>query len=111
MTLWALYWVLLLILPNVLVMAAPLQSVPGWAALQSTCVALAQALSLLTIREQFPAKPASLCAGIVKGWVVQGHYNFEIEAILPDAMDRKVPDVARVSYPAKFRREADFSAL
>ncbi|KAJ7034610.1 hypothetical protein C8F04DRAFT_568357 [Mycena alexandri] len=132
MTLWALYWVLLLILPHALVLAAPgscsylspdqLQSVPGWAALQAAVEGGygTEPYKIVTNDSQFPAKPASLCAGIAKGWVwfeyharVKGHYkwSFKIEGILPDALDRKVADVARVSYPAKLRRQADFSEL
>ncbi|KAJ7670653.1 hypothetical protein DFH06DRAFT_1178643 [Mycena polygramma] len=132
MTLWALYWGLLLILPHVLVLAAPgscsylspdqLQSVSGWGALQSAVEANygTEPYKIVTNDSQFPTKPASLCGGVAKGWVwfeyharVQGHYkwSFEIEAILPNAVDRRVADVARVSYPAKLRREADFSDL
>ncbi|KAJ7745599.1 hypothetical protein DFH07DRAFT_833525 [Mycena maculata] len=132
MTLWALCWVLSFILPHVFVSAAPgscslmssdqLQSVPGWASLQA---AVEQGYGtdpykVVTNDSQFPDKPASMCAGIAKGWVwfeyhakVQGHYkwSFKIEGILPNADDRRIPDVARVSYPAKLRREADFSDL
>ncbi|KAJ7859383.1 hypothetical protein B0H14DRAFT_2747152 [Mycena olivaceomarginata] len=133
MTPWALYWVLLLILPHVLlVIAAPgscsvldpdqLQSVPGWGTLQTAVEASygTEPYKIVTNDWQFPTKPASMCAGVAKGWVwfeyhakVQGHYkwSFKIEGILPDVEDRTVPDVARVSYPAKLRRAADFSDL
>ncbi|KAF7348696.1 hypothetical protein MVEN_01388400 [Mycena venus] len=132
MTFWALYWVLLLILPHVLVLAAPgsctylspdqLQSVPGWVTLQTAVETSysTEPYKIVTNDRQFPDKPASLCGGIAKGWVwfeyharVQGHYkwSFKIETILPETQDRRVPDVARVSYPAKLRRAADFSDL
>ncbi|KAJ7512286.1 hypothetical protein B0H11DRAFT_1950529 [Mycena galericulata] len=132
MTLWALYWILAFILPYVFVSAAPgscsylssdqLQSVPGWASLQKAVEGNygTDPYKVVTNDSQFPDKPASMCAGVAKGWVwfeyhakVQGHYkwSFKIEGILPDVNDRRVPDVTRVSYPAKLRREADFSDL
>ncbi|KAJ7164619.1 hypothetical protein C8R43DRAFT_233870 [Mycena crocata] len=131
MFVWALYWVLLLTFP-LFVAAAPgtcsylspdqLQSVPGWAALRAAVEAGygQQPYKIVTNDSQFPAKPASMCAGIAKGWVwfeyhakVKGHYkwSFQIETILPEIFDRRVPDVARIKYPAKLRREADFSDL
>ncbi|KAJ7484203.1 hypothetical protein FB451DRAFT_1392782 [Mycena latifolia] len=131
--LWGLCWVLLLIVvPHALVSAAPgscsflssdqLQSVPGWPVLQTAVEENygTEPYKVVTNDSQFPKKPASLCGGIAKGWVwfeyharVQGHYkwSFKIEGILPAASDRRVPDVARISYPAKLRREADFSDL
>ncbi|KAJ7683421.1 hypothetical protein B0H17DRAFT_1074146 [Mycena rosella] len=130
--LWGLYWVLVFVPPYALVSAAPgscsylspdqLQSVPGWAELQTAVEANygTEPYKIVTNDSQFPGKPASLCRGIAKGWVwfeyharVQGHYkwSFQIEGILPAAGDRRVADVARVAYPAKLRREADLSDL
>ncbi|KAJ7216745.1 hypothetical protein B0H12DRAFT_1154123 [Mycena haematopus] len=132
MAFWALFWALFLILPNALVLARPgactslspdqLQSVPGWAALQTAVEGNygTEPYKIVTNDAQFPSKHASMCAGVANGWVwfeyharTQGHYkwSFKIEDILPDVVDRRVPDVARVSYPAKLRRAADFSDL
>ncbi|KAJ6469318.1 hypothetical protein C8R45DRAFT_1016665 [Mycena sanguinolenta] len=132
MTFWALFWVVFLVLPNVLVLAAPgscsflsadqLQSIPGWAALQAAVEGNygTSPYKIVTNDRQFPTKSASMCAGVAKGYVwfeyharVQGHYkwSFKIEDILPEIVDRRIPDVARVSYPAKLRRAADFSDL
>ncbi|KAJ7093442.1 hypothetical protein B0H15DRAFT_832352 [Mycena belliarum] len=130
--LWGLRWVLLLILPYALVSARPglcsllssdqLQSVPGWSILQGAVEESygTEPYKVVVNDSQFPDKSASVCAGVAMGWVwfeyharVQGHYkwSFQIENILPAAVDRRVPDVARVSYPAKLRREADLSDL
>ncbi|KAF8217524.1 hypothetical protein K438DRAFT_1952414 [Mycena galopus ATCC 62051] len=132
MIFWALFWVLLLVLPNARVLAVPractalspdqLQSVPGWTDLQNAVEANygTEPYKIVTNDAQFPTKAASMCGGIAKGWVwfeyharVQGHYkwSFKIEDILPEPHHRRVPDVARISYPAKLRRAADFSDL
>ncbi|KAJ7636696.1 hypothetical protein FB45DRAFT_907108 [Roridomyces roridus] len=131
-TLWTLYGVLLLFLRFTFVFSAPgscgvlspdqLQSVPGWAFLQKAVESNygTEPYKIVTNDSQFPEKPASMCSGIAKGWVwfeyharTKGHYkwSFKIEGILPQVDDRRIPDVLRVSYPAKLRREADFSDL
>ncbi|KAK7050282.1 hypothetical protein R3P38DRAFT_2862679 [Favolaschia claudopus] len=135
MTFWALSWLLSfsLVLNNaVLVLALPrncfllspdqLQSVPGWSYLQTAVEANygTEPYKIVTNDSQFPTKMASLCGGVAEGWVwfeyharVQGHYkwSFQIEGILPEAADRRVSDIMRVSYPAKLRRSPDFSDL
>ncbi|KAF7300758.1 hypothetical protein MKEN_01300900 [Mycena kentingensis (nom. inval.)] len=99
-----------------------LQSIPGWSTLQ-TAVETAYSTDpykIVTNDRQFPAKPASVCNGLAEGWVwfeyharVQGHFkwSFKIEDILLTSEQRRLPDVARVHYPAKLRREADLTDL
>ncbi|KAF7292029.1 hypothetical protein MIND_01228700 [Mycena indigotica] len=99
-----------------------LQSIPGWMTLQHA-VETGYGTSpykIVTNDRQFPNKPASICGGVAQGWVwfeyharVQGHYkwSFKIEDILLTPEERRLPDVQRKRYPAKLRREADFTDL
>ncbi|KAJ7197387.1 hypothetical protein GGX14DRAFT_471201 [Mycena pura] len=95
---WALSWLwgLLLVLAHLygtataapgscsLLSADQLQSVPGWTALQDAVERGygTEPYKIVTNDRQFPTKPASMCAGVAKGWVwfeyharVQGHYK------------------------------------
>ncbi|CAK5282495.1 unnamed protein product [Mycena citricolor] len=99
-----------------------LQSIPGWAALQSAVEEGygTEPYKVVTNDYLYPDKPASMCGAVAQGWVwfeyhakTQGHYkwSFEIEKVLPEIEDRTLPDVTRTSFPAKLRRGADFSDL
>ncbi|KAJ7071481.1 hypothetical protein C8F01DRAFT_1110697 [Mycena amicta] len=99
-----------------------LQSIPGWMTLQQAVEAGygTTTYKIVTNDRQFPNKPASICSGVAQGWVwfeyharVQGHYkwSFKIEDILLSVAERTLPDVERIRYPAKLRREADFTDL
>ncbi|KAJ6621524.1 hypothetical protein B0H10DRAFT_2017642 [Mycena sp. CBHHK59/15] len=132
MTLWAFYWLFLPLLPHFFVLAAPgtcsylsseqMQSLPGWPTLKTAVEEnySSSPYKVVTNDKAFPKQPASLCGGIAKGWVwfeyhmkVKGHYkwSFEIEAILPDVTDRKLPDAPRQTRNSSLRRAADFSDL
>nr|GAT42792.1 predicted protein [Mycena chlorophos] len=99
-----------------------LQSIPGWMTLQNAVETAysTDPYKVITNDREYPNKPASICSGVAQGWVwfeyharVQGHYkwSFKIEDLLLSVAERTLPDVARVSYPAKLRREADFTDL